>query len=76
MHYAIDRIEDEQVVLEADNGDMLVVERMKLPSDARQGDVLTVCDGLFCHDREETESRRTRIHRLEQMLRGGHTERK
>lgn len=71
LHYAIDRFEDEQAVLQDDSGTSLVVDKALLPSDAAQGDVLKLCDGHYQHDREETTARRDRIHRLEQLLRKG-----
>lgn len=70
MWYAIDRFEDDQAVLQDDLGNTLVVDKSLLPLDAKQGDVLNKSDGHFIHDREETMSRRDRVYRLEQMLRG------
>ncbi len=70
MWYAIDRFEGEQAILQDDNGICLVVDKVLLPSDAVQGDILTQCDGRYRHDREETSARRDKIYRLEQLLRG------
>ncbi len=69
MKYAIDRFEDTQAVLQDDNGNTLVIDRSCLPQDAKQGDVLTLCNGVYCHDREETTARRTRVQALQQLLR-------
>lgn len=71
MYYAIDRFEDEQAVLQDDSGKSLVVDRVLLPTDAAQGDILKLYDdGHYRHDRAETVARRDRIRRLEQLLRG------
>lgn len=69
MRYAIDRLEGSKAVLEDDNGAVSVVERSLLPPDAVQGDVIVDHDGCYRLDKSETESRRARIYKLEQMLR-------
>lgn len=71
MYYAIDRFEDERAVLQDDNGKSFIVDRLLLPLNAKQGDILTLCDGSYKHDRAQTAERRDRIHRLEQLLRDG-----
>lgn len=71
MRYAIDRFEGEQAVLQDDFGKSFVVDKVLLPSDAAQGDVLELNnDGCYRHDSAQTAERRDRIHRLEQLLRG------
>ena len=69
MRYAIDRFEEDKAVLVDDNGEIFVVERSLLPLDAAQGDVLLHNNGCYRLDKDETESRRTRIYKLEQLLR-------
>lgn len=69
MRYAIDRFEGTQVILEDDNGAISVVERSLLPPDVSQGDILLYHNGCYRLDKDETESRRARIYKLEQLLR-------
>lgn len=70
LHYAIDRFEGEQAVLQDDSGRSFVVNKAVLPPNALQGDVLKHYDGYYQYDRTETTNRRNRIHHLEQLLRG------
>lgn len=69
MFYAIDRFEEELAVLVDDEENTSTVERALLPEDAVQGDVLTLEEGRYRRDGEETARRRERIRRLEQLLR-------
>lgn len=70
MWYAIDRFEGQQAVLQDENGISLLVDKTLLPPDAVPGDVLTPCGGHYRHDRAETATRREKMYRLEQLLRG------
>lgn len=44
MRVVIDRFEGEFAVCEADEGNMINIEKSKLPEGAREGDVLEVTD--------------------------------
>lgn len=70
MRYAIDRFESDKAVLEDEDGICFTVDKTLLPSDAMQGDVLALRDGRYCRDRAETDARRDKLYRLEQLLRG------
>lgn len=63
----IDRFEGGFAVVETKDG-MINVDRSFLPSDVREGDVLTCENGRYTVDRESTEtirsSVRDRLHRL------------
>ena len=69
LRYAIDRFEEQKAVLQDDDGNAILADRARLPSEAVPGDVLSFCDGVYHLDCEETAKRRNRIHRLEQLLR-------
>ena len=69
MHYSFERVEDSVAVLIDDHGNAITVARGDLPPQARPGDVLRVCDGVYCVDSTETEARRERIRRLQDLLR-------
>ena len=68
LHFSIDRFEENQAVLQDDNGATSIVEKSLLPPDAVQGDVLVFCGGNYYHDREETIARRERVRHLAQIL--------
>lgn len=57
MFYAIDRFEEELAVLVDDEENTSTVERALLPEDAVQGDVLTLEEGRYRRDGEETARR-------------------
>lgn len=69
MYYAVDRLEETLAVLQDDEEHTVPVARDLLPADTVQGDVLVLKDGKYFHDREETQRRRERIRRLENLLR-------
>lgn len=69
MYYAVDRLEETLAVLQDDEEHTVSVARDLLPVDTVQGDVLVLKDGKYFHDREETQRRRERIRRLENLLR-------
>ena len=71
MLYSIARFEGDVAVLQDDDERTVNVPRAQLPADVRQGDVLRRReDGSFEPLPDETQARRERIRRLEQMLRG------
>ena len=69
MFWTIDRFEGEFAVLMDDNGVCRNVPRGRLPEQGRQGDVLTEKAGGYQPDVRETERRRKRNERLQQLLR-------
>lgn len=46
-----------------------MVDRSLLPPDAKAGEVFYLCDGRYERDTDETEQRKTRINRLQNLLR-------
>ena len=69
MFWTIDRCEGEFAVLMDDNGVCRNLPRGRLPEQVRQGDVLTEKAGGYQPDVRETERRRKRNERLQQLLR-------
>lgn len=60
--YTIDRFEGDIAVLEnRENGEILNIDRKKLPSDAKEMDILKYADGKFEIDKEETKNVKQRI---------------
>lgn len=57
----IDRFEEEYAICENEDQTMVTIPREALPDDAREGDLLTLQDGIFHLDTEATEARRRRI---------------
>lgn len=57
----IDRFEEEYAICENEDQTMVTIPRETLPDDAREGDLLTLQDGIFHLDTEATEARRRRI---------------
>ncbi|MDR0923657.1 MAG: DUF3006 domain-containing protein [Hungatella sp.] len=61
MKYTIDRIGEQIVICEDENGDMVKIQAAALPEGVREGDILTEADGTWTLEKEETERRRQRI---------------
>lgn len=60
--YTIDRFEGDVAVLEnRENGEMLNIDRKKLPKDAKESDILKFSNGKFEVDKEETKTIEERI---------------
>ena len=59
--FVIDRIEENCVVLECENGSHVTIERKSLPKRIKDGDVLFFGEGSYFLDEKETEQRRRRI---------------
>ena len=76
MFYAVDRLEDQQAVLQDDEAVAHVVDKELLPKDVRAGDVLVLREGRYVQDQEETQRRRERIRRLELLLQSGGKQKK
>ncbi len=58
--YIIDRFEGDFAVLESENGGTVDVLKSELP-DAREGDVITLENGFYKVDKEETQRRQELI---------------
>ena len=67
--YSVDRVEGDIAVLIDDDGCSCPTPLMDLPVDIRCGDVLILQDGVYMHDREATESRRSYVQSLQEKLR-------
>lgn len=61
MNFIIDRDEGTFAVLEGQDGKRLTVEKKKLPSGAKEGDVVIEKNNEFLLDQEQTQKRRMRI---------------
>ena len=69
MYYIIDRFEEEYVVCEnSETLKMENIEKSKVPSEARKGDVLVLIDGEYLLDIYKTEERKRIIHQKTQDL--------
>lgn len=64
--FIVDRIEDEIVVVETDDG-MIELNIKQIPCEIREGDVLTKTDDIWLVDKDATESRRSKM--IERMRR-------
>lgn len=59
--FTVDRIENDKVVLECENGDCVALELKSLPKNIKEGDVLCFEENSYFLDKEETEKRRKKI---------------
>lgn len=63
----IDRFENDIAVIETDGG-IIEVDRLQLPENAREGDVLTENNGVWTVDVDKTEKRRSDIREMMKRL--------
>ena len=68
MRVIIDRFEGEYAVCEKENSKMIDIEKHKLPPEAKEGDVLILCEESIKVDQVETENRKERIKKLMDSL--------
>ncbi|MBU3112360.1 DUF3006 domain-containing protein [Clostridium lacusfryxellense] len=68
MDVIIDRFEGNYVVCEKKDRTMMDIKRDSIPSVAKEGDVLSINDGLITIDVEGTEKRRREIKKLTKDL--------
>lgn len=61
MQYIIDRIENDIVICEEDNGSKVKFSLEEIPKEAREGDVLLNINGVIQIDGEETDRRRQKM---------------
>ena len=66
--FTVDRIENDKVVLECENGDCVALELKSLPKNIKEGDVLCFEENSYFLDKEETEKRRRKIKSLMDSL--------
>lgn len=66
--YIIDRFEGETAVCETENEEMIDIDRVLLPENAREGMVISLDNGEYIADRQETKSRQERIQNLLKRL--------
>lgn len=66
--FTVDRIENDKVVLECENGDCVALELKSLPKNIKEGDVLCFEENSYFLDNEETEKRRQKIKNLMDSL--------
>jgi len=64
----IDRFEGEFAVCEKEDRKIIDIEISKLPSNAKEGDVLNISNDTITIDVEETEKRRRKIEELTKDL--------
>ena len=64
MKVSIDRFEGEIAVCEQENGEILNIEKSRLPENAKEGDVLDIDDDVITIDHDETEQRKAEIKKL------------
>lgn len=68
MKVIIDRFEGEFAVCEKEDRKIIDIEISKLPSNAKEGDVLNISNDTITIDVEETEKRRRKIEELTKNL--------
>ncbi len=61
MRYVIDRFEGNYAILECESGKDLVILKSKLPSLAKEGDVLICCNGIYTIDVNATNELKKRL---------------
>ena len=68
-HYTLDRVEGEIAVLQDDNRKSYEFPAADLPPNIHEGDCLYILkSGGFVVDKDETESRREKNRKLQEML--------
>lgn len=60
----IDRFEEDYAVVEFDNGFVENVEKIRLPINAKEGDIICIVNDSIIIDNIETENRKQKIERL------------
>jgi hypothetical protein len=61
LKVVIDRFEGYYAVCEKEDCEIIDIHRSRIPSDAKEGDVLNVVDGEAIIDTAETEKRKSEI---------------
>lgn len=68
MNVIIDRFEGNYVVCEKEDRTMMDIKSSSIPSEAKEGDVLSIIDGAITIDIEGSEKRRGEIKKLTEDL--------
>ena len=68
MKVIIDRSEGDFAVCENENRRMVDIKKSKLPSTAKEGDVLNIINDIITVDIEDTEKRKKEIEKLTKDL--------
>lgn len=68
MEVVIDRFEANFAVCEKDNREMINIEKSKIPSEAKEGNVLIISDDKITIDTQKTKQREEEIKRLAEDL--------
>lgn len=64
MKVVIDRFEGNYAVCEKENGEIINIEKDKIPNEAKEGDVLVIENNGIIIDKEETEKRKEEMKKL------------
>lgn len=68
MRVVIDRFEGEYAVCEKEDGQVINIERSKLPESIKEGDILIIDGEVIKFDKLETDLRRRNIEKLAEDL--------
>lgn len=68
MKYSIERIEENIVICEGDNGELLKLNPDILPRGFREGDIIEKKENKFIIDSDETEARKRKMAELQRNL--------
>ncbi|MEG1483563.1 DUF3006 domain-containing protein [Clostridium sp.] len=63
-YFVVDRIENENITIEASNGKMIVITKKDVNGISKEGDILVREDNIFFINTKETENRKARINKI------------
>ncbi|MGM9978636.1 MAG: DUF3006 domain-containing protein [Clostridium sp.] len=64
MFYIVDRIEEDIIVLQDENGYIINLNKNSIDEKVKEGDCLRKENNRFCLDMEETKKRKIKINKL------------
>ena len=70
MKYSVERIEENIVLCEDDDGNVVKIKLEDLPKGIREGDIIAKTDGGYIVDADETELRRRKMAELQKSVFG------
>lgn len=70
MKYSVDRIEENIVICEDDDGNVLKLRLDELPQEISEGDIIERTESGFVIDADETQLRRKRMAEMQRNLFG------
>lgn len=70
MKYSVERIEENIVLCEDDDGNAVKMKLEDLPKEIREGDIIAKTDGGYIVDTDETELRRRKMTELQKSVFG------